>query len=137
MKDICNIVWPISNTSVVRVLCGQDELRQLLGIDPMQLPNDTQSRQDPPAIAHILQLLWSPIQTSVGQLTFGQPSSYSVRIDPVQSFEDGERSNADPCLSGVTFRTRTCTESSIWVVTFQYVVDDELPIELLESGKVR
>ena len=70
--------------------------RELLGIDPMQLANDTQRRQHPPAITHIFELLRSPVQASIGHLSLGQPGTDSVRIDAVQCFQYRERSDADP-----------------------------------------
>ena len=95
----------------------------------MQLPNHTQSTQDPPTITDILQLLRPPIQTPIRQLPLGQPPANPIFIYAVERVEDGEGSDADPRLGGVRFGAGACAEAAIGIVAVENVSDGEFVID--------
>jgi hypothetical protein len=86
VKDIHHVARPIGKTSQFGILkalafearmCGkatylalQNELGQLVAIDPVQLAEHGHAAHHPPAVAHVLLLLRSAIQSAVLELSF-------------------------------------------------------------------
>ena len=71
-------------------LALQDELRQLLAVDPMKLVQHGHAAHHPPAVTDVLLLLGPPVQPTVLELTFAKPSSQLLLIYQVKPPRDGQ-----------------------------------------------
>ena len=61
-------------------LTSQNELRQLVAIDPVQPVNHGQAAHHPPAVAHVFQFLRPAVQTTVMELPLTQPAAQTILV---------------------------------------------------------
>ena len=62
--------WPLGRSR----LAEQDEAREGGLIDPVLPGQDSQRREAPPAVAHVLQLLRPPVEAAAGGLPLRDPA---------------------------------------------------------------
>lgn len=62
----------------------------------MQLADDSETREIPPRVAHVLELFWAAVQTAVRKLPLAEPPAQHVAVDPVELAQNRERGDADP-----------------------------------------
>lgn len=78
-------------------LGAQDELDELLSVDPMQPAEDGEGAEHPPRVAHVLELLRSAIQASVGQLSLAEPARQLIHRARLEG--DGAGAPVPCCVS--------------------------------------
>ena len=77
----------------------QDESLKRLRINPVQPLDDGQTAKNPPAVAHVLELLRTSIQAAALQLPLAQPSTKQVSINKVKATRNAEGGDADEDLA--------------------------------------
>ena len=108
MEDIRHVAGPVREAAVLPVLGLQDEVRELVAVDPVELPQDGERREDPPRVAHVGELPRAPVQPAAGapvravdDLALGEPEPQAVGVDVVEGPGDLERPHAAEDLPGV------------------------------------
>lgn len=113
VEDVGDVVRSIGNATFVRILCArptvmfgqfcataevvlvgtylcrEDKVLELVCVDPVQPADDAEGGQHPPAVADVFELLRSPVEAAIGQLSLGEPRADAVAVDLVQSLQDG------------------------------------------------
>mmetsp|Transcript_21771 Transcript_21771/g.40960 ORF Transcript_21771/g.40960 Transcript_21771/m.40960 type:complete len:246 (+) Transcript_21771:182-919(+) len=116
VKDVRDVVRPVRDPSLVRVLALQNERRQALPVDPAPPPYDFQARQDPPAVAHVALLLRPPVQAPSPRLPLGQPPRQQVYVDQIQPLGYAQRRHAREYLPRVALRPAVAPEPPVEVL---------------------
>ena len=98
-------------------LALQNELGQLVAVYPMQFVEHGHAAHDPPAVADVFFLLWPPIQASILELSFAEPSAQLVVVHQIEPARDGQCSHTREHLTGVGFGPWTGAVTSIEVGT--------------------
>lgn len=130
--------WHVCDTALQRThLALQNEAGQLVAVYPVQLAEHGHAAHHPPAIAHVLCLFGSPIQTPVLELSFAKPGAQLVVVDQVEPPRNGQCSNAGKHLTRVRFGARTCAIAAIEVGTGMDVLDRAGYVDEIEQAHER
>ena len=81
MEDIDFIPWSIRDASRFCILTSQYIVLKGLKIDQVLPINHEESREDPPGVADVWQLLWSTIEASLHRLPLAQPGPEFIPIN--------------------------------------------------------
>lgn len=113
MEDVRHVAGPVREPAVLPVLGLQDEVRELVAVDPVELPQDGERGEDPPRVAHVGELPRAPVQPAAGtpvravdDLALGEPEAQALGVDVVESPGDLEGPHAAEDLPGVALGTR-------------------------------
>jgi hypothetical protein len=134
MPNINRISGAVRDSTFLSVLAAKDELDEGLPVDPVRLADYLETAEHKPAVAHVLFLLRTSIESAAGCLSFTQPPSELVSVDAIDPSGYREGGDASPNLSGVRLGSRTGTVTAIEISTSENVLDSFVDVDQMEQA---
>ena len=111
----------------------EDVFAQTVQVDQILPVDHVAGGEDPPGVAHVSQLVWSPIKATLNRLPLAQPHAQLVSVDVFYVAQDLERADRCKDIRCVTLRHGDCPEGSIDILAAQNVISDSFSVNLVES----
>jgi hypothetical protein len=154
MEYINHITRPVRKASLIRVLsrsqgensvlmdrspylAAQDEGAEFAAVNPVKSPDHGQTGSHPPAITHVLDLLRSPVQAAILQLSFTQPRPETILVDEIQAAGDGQRTDTSEDLAGMGLRSRPRSVSAVQIFALFHIRHCFGQINLVQKAQQR
>ena len=115
MVHVRLVVRAIAYAALLRVLAPQDERRQRAAVDPVRAFQNGQTRQHPPAVTHVRQLLRPAVQTTRLDLPLAQPPPEQIAVNLVRRVRQPQSPDAREDLPGVALAAGLAPEAAVEV----------------------